>query len=211
MTDFLGEYEGWRNNRFGVITNLLGLDTLKNKTLLELGCGRGHLGKMFNDIGMDVTCVDARPEHIDRLRELFPELADKSYIQDLNKGLGTDQYFDVILNTGVLYHLENVEENIKQCVSQCDILILETEVCDSDDEHKNLIVNEYDGFDQSYTLIGSRPSPAYVERILKECGIEFTRIIDSNLNHHIHNYTWTPQNDSSYRDGLRAFWICKKK
>ena len=205
---FEGNYNLWREKRYNRILKKYGEDFFKDKTLLELGCGEGDLGNMFSKLGAIVTCVDGRKKYIDTCKELYPHL--QSFVFDLNVGLGTNNYFDIILHTGLLYHLINVDQSIIQCTKQCNWLILETEVCNSFDPHTILYVNEYDGFDQSLNAKGSRPSPEYIERILQENNFSFEKISDE-LNIGWHIYDWERNNTKEYYDGLRAFWFCEKR
>lgn len=201
-------YESWRKIRYNKIVKYYGETFFIGKSLLELGCGDGDFGNMFYELGSEVTCVDAREEHITHLQTLYPHLI--SYVFDLNKGLGTDKKFDIILNTGLLYHLSKYKHNIRSCCNQCTHLILETEVCDSNNPHMAILILEKNGFDQSYTGWGIRPSPAAIERCLTENNFSFQREFnDLNCNPHV--YDWESKNDNSYRDGLRAFWFCRRK
>jgi hypothetical protein len=84
-------------------------------------------------------------------------------------------------------------------------MILETETCDSE---KIICKNtQENGYDQALNGVGSRPSPVYIENVLKKNGFEFKRLDDSELNSSFHVYDWIPKNDDSFRDGLRRFWI----
>ena len=99
-------------------------------------------------------------------------------------------------------HLEKVSQ-------KCNILLLETEVSDSDDIHFYIQTNE-NGYDQAINNQGIRPSPHYVENILEKNGFQFTLIKDPILNSDFHCYDWDINNSKTWTHGLRRFWICWK-
>jgi hypothetical protein len=90
-----------------------------------------------------------------------------------------------------------------------DHVVIETEVSDSDDESFVLKIQE-DGYDQSIHGRGSRPSPAAVEKVMRNCGFEFVRITDDRCNSGIHHYDWTPTNSGAFSHGQRAFWFARR-
>src|SRR5581483_8895668 len=49
----------------------LGL-AIDGKSVLDVGCGVGHLSQFFADRGCRLFCVDARAENLERLAELYP-------------------------------------------------------------------------------------------------------------------------------------------
>ena len=64
--------------------------------------------------------------------------------------------------------------------------------------------------DQALNGVGSRPSPAFVERILKEEGFVFKMLRDARCNSGPHTYDWTVKNTKSYAHGQRRFWFASK-
>ena len=134
------------------------LKFFSNKTLLEVGCGHADIGIMFKNIGCDVTASDARIEHLEIAKIKYPNL--KYQVFDCDKDLLNKKY-DIILHWGVLYHINNVDENLRNVCKNCDYLLLESEVC-NDDSINILKVDERDFYDQAYNKIGSRPSEKYI-------------------------------------------------
>lgn len=178
----------------------------KGKTLLELGGGYGHNGNEFSKMGAIVTSTDAREEHINNGKIIYPHMS--FMLLDSDK-LQIEKKYDIILHWGLLYHLSEIENHLNIVCKNCDILLLETEVCDSDNEFFYLTTNE-NGYDQAFNSIGIRPSQQYVEKILRNNGFEYKMIIDPIINSGFHNYDWTIANTNAWRHGLRRFWICKK-
>lgn len=204
---FNHHYIDWRNSRIEGIKKYIDLNFFKEKTMLELGCGYADLGNMFSSFGCLVTSTDARKEHLDEVNKRYPHIT--TYILDCDKDKITTKY-DVILHWGVLYHLSNVEEHLKNVCEQTDYLLLETEVCDSINKEIIIKINE-NGYDQAFNNIGCRPSERYIENILSKLNFDFKMIKDPIINSSYHVYDWDVNETQVYRDGLRRYWICWKK
>ena len=71
---FQDHYVNWRNSRLSGIKKYIQNSYFTSKTLLEVGCGYADLGNEFFKMGAKVTCSDARIEHINVVRERYPEL-----------------------------------------------------------------------------------------------------------------------------------------
>ena len=181
-------------------------DYFKSKTLLELGCGYADIGNMFYELGAIVTSGDARKEHLNVVNNKYPHI--KTLLIDCDNHDIKEKY-DVILHWGLLYHLKEIEVHLEKVSHKCDILLIETEVCDSDDKEFYISMNE-DGYDQAFNNKGIRPSSYYVENILEKNGFKFKLIKDSILNSSFHSYDWDISNSKTTKNGLRRFWICWK-
>jgi len=204
---FTGFYEGWRKSRFFGTLKYINKNFFLNKTLLEVGCGCGDNGKLFKDIGCIVNSSDARDELVTIGKMRYPEIEFTIFDCDNDK---LQNKYDIILDWGILYHLDKVEEHLNDMCNNCTYLLLESEVCDSFD-NITLKVNENTHYDQSYHRLGSRPSPSLIEYYLEKNNFEFKLIKDECLNYDFHIYNWEIQNTNTWKDGLRRFWICWKK
>lgn len=204
---FEGHYINWIKSRMSAIKKYINVERLKNKTLLELGCGHGHNGNEFYNLGCKVTASDAVVEHIQKGKKLYPYNDFK--IIDCDKNIIPEKY-DIILHWGLLYHLKEIENHLKDVCEKCDVILLETEVSDSDDD-KFYITTKEKGYDQAYNNIGIRPSEKYVEKVLSNNGFKFFMIKDSVVNSTFHNYDWEITNTKTWRHGLRRFWVCWNK
>jgi SAM-dependent methyltransferase len=173
---------------------------------LELGCGYADIGNMFYELGSIVTSSDVRKEHLDNVTQKYPNI--KTLLIDGDNDSIKDKY-DIILHWGLLYHLKEIEIHLEKISQKCDVLLLETEVSDSDDKEFYQSTDE-NGDDQAYNGKGIRPSPAYVEHLLEKNGFQFKLIKDSILNSTFHCYDWDISNSKKWSHGLRRFWICWK-
>jgi hypothetical protein len=199
-------YNMWRSSRMNGLIKYISPDYFKSKTLLELGCGYADIGNIFYELGAIVTSSDARQEHLEVVKERYPHI--KTLLID-GDNMNIDCEYDIILHWGLLYHLNEIESHLEKVSKKCNILLLETEVSDSDD--KDFYVStEENGYDQAFHNRGIRPSQTYVENILEKNGFQYKLIKDPILNSSFHIYDWDIGNTKSYRHGLRRFWICWK-
>ena len=133
---FKDHYIDWRKSRFNGIKKYIDLNFFKDKTLFEVGCGYGDNGVLFKNIGCDVTSSDARKEHIENAKIKNPEI--KYELFDCDNELLCKKY-DIILHWGVLYHLNNIDNNLKNICENCNYLLLETEVCNNDYDYNKIL------------------------------------------------------------------------
>lgn len=207
---FDGHYYDWRIKRILAIVEHYGPAFFRPCRLLELGAGFGDIGVFFHCLGSDVTFADARQEHQTEFRERYPSIPDSNYVlYDAEQHWAFHGTFDLILNMGMIYHTDYWERSIISSCMAADHVVIETEVSDSDDETYVLKVQE-DGYDQAVSGTGSRPSPAAVEKVMRDSGFEFIRITDDRCNSGFHRYDWTAANSGEWTEGQRAFWFGRR-
>jgi hypothetical protein len=200
-------YVGWISSRFNGLNKYINPEYFRSKTLLELGCRYGDNGNKFHEYGAIVTSCDARKENLDITNRRFPHI--KTFCIDLDNE-DIEEHYDVILHWGTLYHLSEIETHLEKISNRCNVLLLESEVSDSDDKTFYISVQEHDAYDQSFNSKGIRPSQQYVEDVLSKNGFQFELIKDPILNSDFHVYDWEIKNTKTWRHGLRRFWICWK-
>jgi SAM-dependent methyltransferase len=209
LDKFEGHYKVWRSRRILAILDQYGHRFFSGKQILEVGAGYGAIGAFFSLLGAEVTCLEGRKANVRVIQQRYPFV--KALLHDLAQGIPGDAFFDVLIHMGVLYHLPDPEPALRAACRRCQHLILETEVSDSDDPDLVLSAREHAyGFDQSLVGQGSRPSPAFVERILKEENFSFSRITDGRCNWELHTYDWPISNSKQFRNGLRRMWFAEK-
>ena len=204
---FNEHYINWRDSRINGIKKYISTGYFKEKTLLEVGCGYADIGNIFCKLGAVVTSCDARQEHLEMVNKKYPKITTFKYDADKDK---IKEKYDIIIHWGLLYHLKEIKKHLKDISKNCDVLLLETEVSDSDDPKFYISVDE-NGYDQSFNNKGIRPSQSYIETLLKKYDFEFKLIKDPILNAEFHVYDWEITNSCMWRHGLRRYWICWKK
>lgn len=197
-------YDDWRAKRIAAITDHYGAAWFRGRSLLEVGCGHGDIGAAFADLGARVTCSDAVAEHLEVTASRHPKV--QVVRADLDAGWPFPGRYDLVLHLGVLYHLADPASSIRQALGAADHVVLETVVADSDDPSLSISTTEK-GLDQAFNRVGSRPSPAFVERVLAAAGRSFKRITDDRCNSGYHVYNWTPGATGSAPIWPRAMWF----
>jgi 2-polyprenyl-3-methyl-5-hydroxy-6-metoxy-1,4-benzoquinol methylase len=174
---FEGHYVRWS----------LGEEFFKEKTLLEVGAGHGHIGAHFAGLGAEVTCSDGRREHVITMRENFNGLRifgnDIKVVScDLDIGFPRGDW-DIIVHMGVLYHLRHPVEALHRALHNLldgGTFILESEVVNSDDPDARVRRIET-GYDQAIKGKGVRLSAAGIEKVLDQY-LQWERFDDPRLN-----------------------------
>jgi hypothetical protein len=215
---FLEHYQSWRPNRISKIEKIFGQEFFKNKTILELACGFGDIGKHFREkLGANVCFAEGRKQHLPVILENNPDCEVLHLDQEDDWNL--DRKFDIIIHFGVMYHLDNWKQDLECALKHTDLIILESEIANSNEVIEKKVTDP-DGYDQALNKkkIATRPSASYVEKVFEDCGFEFTRYDDADLNDDTHRYDW-PVTGNADRDdytryddvGLRRFWVAKRK
>jgi SAM-dependent methyltransferase len=207
---FDGKYLDWNQKRIKGILDHYGHKFIYYKKILDLGCGHADICGVFHRLGADVTAVDARQEHLKIASKKYNGI--KIICNDLDKEWPFGQnFFDIILDLDLSCHLANFEEHLRQVCGACNHLILEASVCDSDDDKKIVSVLENKHiYDLSFNGVGSRPSPAAVERILTECGMNFCRQDSGKYNCGSYTYDWEIKNNEECDVNKRRLWFAVK-
>jgi hypothetical protein len=179
--------------------------------VLEVGAGNGFFGTQVAERypRARIFITDARHEHVEGMAVIQPNST--KFVLDATD---IEKYpnVDVILHFGLLYHLEDPITHLKKLrKNSWKLLLLETEVVNSSD--KSVLYLEEEGYDQSVSRIGGRPSSRFVESIFSNIfRFQVRRFDDAQLNSGFHVYDWVSQNTrTSWKHGLRRFWAISKK
>lgn len=146
---------------------------ISGKSVLDVGCGVGHLAQFFVEHGCRTLCIDARSENIQRLRTLYPtlEAAVANVETDRLAGFGL---FEIVFCYGLLYHLANPLAGLANLAQACgDLLLLETVISDCALPVCRLADEPSETLNQAVGGIGCRPTPAFIAMALTRLGFPF--------------------------------------
>jgi FkbM family methyltransferase len=161
---------------------------LDGRSVLDVGCGVGHLAQFFVDRNCRVKCVDGREENVRDLRQRYPGLP--AGVADVEAGLESFGTFDVVFCYGLLYHLENPVLGIRNMAQVCrDLLLIETLVCDSQLPVTHWAEEPLTG-NQALRGLGSRHSPSFVKLALNAAGFPFVYRAASPPRHPDFEVSW---------------------
>lgn len=84
------------------------------KKAIDLGCGGGRHTELLFTLGFDVYACDVNPEMIKstiaRMKNKFPSYTEKIVFGDVVSPPFTNNYFDVIVSTGVLHQVKSLKD-----------------------------------------------------------------------------------------------------
>jgi SAM-dependent methyltransferase len=183
---------------------------IQGKSVLDVGCGVGHLSRFFIENGCRVFCIDGREENISSLKERYPDL--DSAVADVEKDSLSDYgFFDIVFCYGLLYHLENPTIALKNMASVCrEMLLLET--CITDHPYPLIqLVEESATYNQSLTGLGTRPTPSYVVTAMLHAGFSYVYVPETRPEFPDFKFSWKGDL-SHWRDShpLRQIFIASK-
>ncbi len=216
--EFEGHYVLWQIRRLNWLLKCVGVERFAGSNLLELGCGYAFFGEQFSRMGGNVLCIDGRQEHIGHVNRRLVRSGNKAIqtrIADLNHDFSNYGKFDIVVDMGLLYHLEKPESHIV-CLSKImhekSILILESVVADYDSPFA--FYRDEDGYDQSLTHRSRILSPASIESNLDASGFIYEDISSKEMNASIHCYDWSFNNTRMIqnKEGIyfRKMWLIRK-
>ena len=194
----------WQSARVNFILSKYPKEFFQGKTVLELAPFNGHIGAEFDKLGASVTYIEGRIENVEYIQKTFP------HIPVIHADLDTPTWewgdFDIILNFGVLYHLEHYhKEFLTNSILHSKLLFLESVIYDSSENE--LFFRNEQGLDQSLTNRAGNPSTSYVESILDSYEVRYTKYTSSELNGGGHTYDWVDSNSKTLHPFHRRFWI----
>lgn len=154
------------------IDGILGKDWFTQKEVLELGCSTGDISKKLLERGCYAHFSDHDWASLNNIKQdLMKCNFDAATIQiDQNKMWDLQKKFDLILHFGVLYLLENWQQDLECTMNHTDLMFLETLVV-PEKGMKDTIKNGQPWFTQES-----------VEQTLTDLNCKFIRIDTNELN-----------------------------
>ncbi|HKW64038.1 MAG TPA: FkbM family methyltransferase [Candidatus Acidoferrum sp.] len=138
-------------------------------TAVDAGCGVGFFTQTLAECGLDSCGFDARAENIEEARRRFPGIPFEQ--ADLEaRAISQLGSFDLVLCFGLLYHLENPLQairNLSAITEKC--LVLES-MCLPEERCSLLLREEPRQDDQSLTEMACYPSESTLVKVLYRAG-----------------------------------------
>lgn len=198
----------WQKARLNFIVTKYGKDFFENKKILELGAFNGYIGNFFSNLKADVHCIEGRSKNVEYIKKTYPNL--KVTLSNLDCKDWIWGKYDIIINFGLYYHLQNFhKEHLENCINNCDLMFFESVVYDSFESE--IYFFQEQGIDQSLSDVGGNPSTSYIENIFKQNKTKFEKFSDPLLNGDGHIYDWEDKNSKILHRNSRRFWIVDKQ
>jgi hypothetical protein len=200
-------HTNWQKNRINFILSKYPKDFFKGKRILELGAFNGYIGSFFSNLGATVHCIEGRLENVEQIKNDYPNVT----VEHAN--LDTPEWkwgkWDIIINFGLFYHLENFhQQHLNNCIQNCNLMFFESVIFDS--YESTIFYRNESGVDQSLGETGGTPSTQYVENILNSHDVLYKKISNGSLNGDLHHYDWIDENRNILDPYARRFWIIEK-
>jgi len=183
---------------------------LSGKRVLDIGCGVGHLGARLAEMGCSVVCIDGRDTNIISLQTRYPHL--EAHVGNVESDdLSRFGRFPIVLCYGLLYHLENPLQSLRNMAAVCDeMLLLETIICD----HEKALVrveDESTDVNQAMGGIAGRPTPHYVVLALNRVGFPFVYAPVVPPEHEDFRFEWRNNLDCArHGHNLRCIFVASR-
>ena len=161
------------------------LSPLKNRTVLDVGCGNGyHCLRMIGEGAQRVIGIDPSPRFVHQFYTIkhFVSQAGQVLPADvLPLGIehvpGNLRAFDTVFSMGVFYHRRSPMDHLrelKDCLRQGGELVLETLVVAGPEGYALVPEGRYAKMPNVWYL----PSPATMLSWLRKCGFKNPRVVD---------------------------------
>jgi hypothetical protein len=186
----------------------------RNLKVVDLGCLEGGYAVEFAKLGFTTLGIEAREENIakcDYVKDRL-NLSNLSFAKDNVRNLRNYGHFDIVLNYGLLYHLNDPISFLKEeyeCMNENSLLLLNTHFApEKDVRYAMPLVNRYFWgpiqkriklfqTTQNYRLSRITENEGYRGRWIREWSKKLSKEKKEK-------YLW-----ASY-DNDRSFWPCKK-
>lgn len=181
--------------------------TLEGKSVLDIGCNAGFYSTVSKIRGASrVVGLDSQPHYVAQaqlIREILGTDIDFR-IADGHSLSASEGTFDLVINTGIIYHLQNPMDFLSKIATMTrELMYLETEALIAPEltEYAWFIEKEYGQDISNWWIYG----PKCVERMARAAG--FARV-------EFQGFVWTPPPGTKTPEGFerqgRAAFLCWK-
>jgi hypothetical protein len=122
-----------------------------------------------------VCAVDGREKYVETIRHRSPAV-NCIHLNVEKEWPFRAREFDITIHFGLLYHLTNPIDHLRQVLDTTDVIFLETECVDLHEPVLLYVQENPEVFDASLKGHGLRPSPSLVELLLREKGFKYQNL-----------------------------------
>lgn len=97
---------------FNRLKKVLDFNSLKDKKIIDIGCGPGIISDIFQKSGAEVYALDISKEEIALTKKRNPEL--HTFVASALKLPFPDKKFNISISNGVLHHTKNCRKGFKE-------------------------------------------------------------------------------------------------
>lgn len=157
--------------------------------ILEIGCGAGaNLPFLRSLDGVEAYATDGSPAIIAKLREAFPDMADRLGVADFTQDLGFDGPFDLILDRCALPHnnVSSVRHGIALCADALRpggrFMAVDWFSTEHEGARHGTLIDSHtrEGFPESTALNGIGPiqffDAPHIENLLVQAGLRLVHL-----------------------------------
>ena len=138
-------------------------------TAVDVGCGVGYFSEVLHSLGLNVMGLDAREQNVMEARRRYPHLRFETMNAE-DPRLHEFGQFDLVFCFGLLYHLENPFQAIRNLSAMAAHIALLEGVCYPSKESMMALIDEDDLNDQGVKNIAFYPSEACLLKMLYSSG-----------------------------------------
>ena len=164
---------------------------LQLQTALDVGCGFGYLSAVLRDTGLKVTAFDGRPENVEEARKRVPDVLfsvgdiESPEVRQLGK-------FDLVVCFGLLYHLENPFQAVRNLHHLTEGVIVLESMCLPGNAPSMLLLDEGPTPDQGLQHVGFYPSEPCITKMCFRAGFPYLYRSSAPPKHtHFRSSLWT--------------------
>lgn len=142
------------------------------RTAIDVGCGLGYFSDFLSSLQLQTTAVDGREENVEEAQRRFPHATFLTMNAE-DRALQAVGQFDLVFCFGLLYHLENPFQTVRNLYALTSQVSLIESVIYPGSEPLMALVDEESHGDQGLHHIAFYPTESCLIKMLYRAGFPF--------------------------------------